>query len=62
MKKAYISPILDIRVLETESLIAVSLDKYDDGGGDQLVKEDVSDDIFSSSRGGYNIWDDDWSK
>lgn len=60
MKKTYISPEIQLTVINCETLIAQStMGKYSGDGGSQLVKEDVSS---SSRNDDYNVWDDDWSK
>lgn len=40
MKKTYIAPNINICLVETENLVAVSFTKYETGGGVQLVKDD----------------------
>ena len=57
MKKKYISPELILVHIEMEHMVAEStpLGKYDTGSdGSVLIKRD------RSSRGSYNVWDDDW--
>ncbi len=49
MKKTYQAPILSISLMETETLISISLSKYESGGGDQLVKGDGDWDIWGES-------------
>ncbi len=60
MKKTYIIPQTQIRFIELEGLVAVSL---------QMGEGEISDanDVFvkgesSNTQDVYNVWDDDWSK
>ena len=59
MKKTYIIPELQIMQMKYEAMIAASehAQKYESGGGDQLVKG-----ADASPRSDYNVWNDDWSK
>ena len=43
MKKTYIIPTLEITELLSEELIAESMDKFENGGAEQLTKEERSD-------------------
>ena len=57
MKKKYISPELILVHIEMEHMVAESrtLDMNNSGSdGSVLIKRD------RSSRGSYNVWDDDW--
>ena len=58
MKKKYISPELILVHIEMEHMVAEStpLDMHETGSnGTVLIKRD------RSSRGSYNVWDEDWS-
>ena len=59
MKKKYIIPEVQIVTIEVEHLIAESLgingSREIDNANDVLIKRD------RSSRGSYNVWNEDWS-
>ena len=57
MKKTYIIPVLHITKVNYEAIIAASsLDvNRDTSVSEQYVKSD------RSSRGSYNVWNEDWS-
>lgn len=59
MKKTYISPMLLQVEVAPHLLISDSIEKFETGGGDVLVKEDFLD-FGSSDNDSYNAWDDDW--
>ena len=58
MKKKYISPETLTTIVNCQSIIATSLELNESGldsGSDVLIKRD------RSSRGSYNVWNEDWS-
>ena len=60
MKKTYIAPELDVQLIHTTSMIALSYGgEADDSEG--LVKEERGEDIWGSSSKSTNVWDDNWS-
>ncbi len=60
MKKTYITPETLLTLLSNGSIIAASetVDLFDDGGSDQLVKGNQT----APSTPSYNVWNDDWSE
>ena len=58
MKKIYQAPRMQVTTIEIHQIIAASsldINRSGDGDGTVLVKRD------RSSRGSYNVWDEDWS-
>ena len=59
MKKIlYIAPVLRVKVIGVEKMIAVSGPQTSDNPANQDIGMDVKSDRGSS----YNVWNDDWSK
>lgn len=58
MKKQYIVPAFLETELRSEQIIATSIPEYEDGGGEQLVKEQADDRALNPGSG--NLWNSEW--
>ena len=63
MKKTYIIPELTMQLVQTEGLIALSIQSGTADESDALVKGNSDWDVFDDDNTkSYNVWDDDWSR